>query len=194
MPNWCMNTLSITGPRNVLKAFKLKAVVKVDGRNKFDFSFGSFIRVPEEFSDIHVGGNIIDGKHVTSWRVANGKDIALSDKEISDFTAKYGAANAYDFNCRMLGVKWDVAGDDDGSTPDALRYGFESAWAQPEDGVRNLSAMYPELEFTLEFDEPGQNFGGRVVYCNGNCTDSEYGDSPTNIADMDLNMHERGER
>lgn len=66
------------------------------------------------------------------------------------------------------GTKWDAY--DHGETyrqPGRYEVPFDTAWSPPEPFVAAVSKRFPALTFVLAYDEPGMDFGGYVVYRNG---------------------------
>jgi hypothetical protein len=139
MPNWCNNTLEITGNVKSIAAFKLKATTE-----KGDFSFEPFLPLPKELDTGPCGQEVVP-----------------------ELIKKTGYSNWYDRNCAILGTKWDVNGVLEVSKPAKLGYTFDSAWAPPILGVVAISKQYPTLEFVLGYDEPGEGFAGKVEIKGG---------------------------
>ena len=93
----------------------------------------------------------------------------------------------YDWNIRNWGTKWDVAvsGDEkhpetymEGPTPNGdnlvVYYNFNTAWSRPLPALENLSAQYPDLLFTLSYEEE-TGWGGEMEILRGQIiSESEY--------------------
>lgn len=93
---------------------------------------------------------------------------------------QYGATNWYDWNCKMWGTKWDVTADIHNETETELGYAFDSAWSPPVLFIMAMSNKYPNLKFSLEYDEPGMCFRGTFTADNGEFDDNhEDGYTPT---------------
>lgn len=58
-------------------------------------------------------------------------------------------------------------------TPTTAIYKFDTAWSPPGAFVETASEMFPELEFTLQYGEPGVGFAGRARYVAGVCVEEE---------------------
>lgn len=54
-------------------------------------------------------------------------------------------------------------------TPEAAIYKFDTAWSPPIPWLQRTSELEPELEFELQYGEPGNDFAGRVRYVAGLC-------------------------
>jgi hypothetical protein len=76
--------------------------------------------------------------------------------------------NWYDWSVEHWGCKWDLNPDDTEVTlgEDELRFSFQTAWGPPEAWLKTVSGMFPTLRFDLDYDEPGMDFGGQMVYVN----------------------------
>ena len=140
MPNWCLNTLSVTGDSKQLMAFKRKAAL---GEN--DFCIKTFFPMPEE----------LEGTTSPAPR---------PNKELRK---KYGYDNWYDWCNANWGTKWDVEGHLEKTPRGSVGYTFDSAWAPPDEAIKKISELYPKLTFTLEYDEPGMDFAGTMVIEKG---------------------------
>jgi len=69
------------------------------------------------------------------------------------------------------GTKWDATNtfasehtriDGNGKT---TIYSFITAWSPPEEWVKRVAKLFPTLEFTLEYNEPGIGFSGSFSIC-----------------------------
>lgn len=69
----------------------------------------------------------------------------------------------YEWSIANWGTKWDACephiNHDD---KDYFSVNFESAWGPPIQWVDNIMQDFPDLCFTLEYEEPGMCFGGRL--------------------------------
>jgi hypothetical protein len=69
------------------------------------------------------------------------------------------------------GTKWDAIDPsfntkDCGTTEGQIYYFFNTAWSEPEEVLRELSRLYPNLEIENHWDEE-QGFGECVIYSQG---------------------------
>jgi hypothetical protein len=79
-----------------------------------------------------------------------------------------GTENWYDWSLEHWGCKWgdchtQIVEDDE----DSIVLTFYTAWTPPEAAIQTISGMFPELVFTLTYDEPGMCFLGTCVFRNG---------------------------
>lgn len=58
-------------------------------------------------------------------------------------------------------------------TPTVAVYKFDTPWGPPNEFVERASELFPELEFTLQYAEPGMGFAGRVRMLAGLTLDDE---------------------
>lgn len=72
--------------------------------------------------------------------------------------------NWYDWCIVNWGTKWNAYDFEAAGTG---KYTFYTAWDPPVPVVRSLSRLFPEVEITLEFDEPGMGIYGFLRYKNG---------------------------
>jgi hypothetical protein len=54
--------------------------------------------------------------------------------------------------------------------PEDLSYSFDSAWVPPKPLIKAMGQMFPELTFTLSYEEPGLNIKGQFIMSNTGCT------------------------
>ena len=160
MPNWCQNTLSITGNKRDLTRFKKKAE-DTGADSKTFLSLNNFVPMPKE----------LEG--TTSPCEPN-----------TELRAKYGFDNWYDWHIANWGIKWDVEANKKQEGSNWIKFHFDSPWAPPINAIITISKMYPELTFEIEYAEPGMNFAGRSIYKNGEVISEMYLDVDEVTADM----------
>jgi len=70
----------------------------------------------------------------------------------------------YNWSCENWGTKWDACDSHvNESEPQCFSVGFDTAWSPPIAWIQNIMDKYPNLEFSLEYDEPGMCFGGHLI-------------------------------
>jgi hypothetical protein len=143
MPNWCSNTLQISGNKEQLELFKQKSIIK-SGMDVDIFVMDGCVPMPEEL-------NIM-------------KDI--SEEELSIRKAKYGYDNWYDWRFENWGSKWDAQEPYITEEEELLTINFDTAWSPAIPYVKQVAKMYPDLIFDLYFMETGEWFAGRVFAKN----------------------------
>lgn len=141
MPNWCSNTLIITGDDEEIKKFEKKAKAKDTA-----LSMNKFLPTPKA---------LLEG--TAPNRTENAKELI----------EKYGAKDWYDWHINNWGTKWDLTAELLCSDEGYLQYCFDSAWSPPIEFLKEVSKKYTRLEFRLRYDEPGVGFMGVAKYKNG---------------------------
>ena len=159
MPNECMNTLGIMGPKKDVEAFIEFVNKGTDQINIFD----SLIPMPKELGDTQSPVNLAD----------KGKNKEL--------ISKYGADNWYDWKIDNWGTKW---GDYEVSTstfaecnsPDDwyITYNYTTAWSPGENELANaICKHFPTLKAMIQYEEPGMAFAGETLINNGKIVKQE---------------------
>lgn len=135
MPNWCSNSLHVTGSSYEIAKFREEVIGKRHGDKDEKENVLCFDKV-----------------------VPTPKDL---------LTKEYGDG-AYNWERDNWGCKWG-AGDAtlDYESDTELEYNFSTAWNPPIPFIKKAAEKYPELEFSLEYDEPGMCFRGEFS-CVGN--------------------------
>lgn len=155
MPNWCVNKLVVSGPKEEISKFKeavkgkspvyyetekekqLYASLGLDEKNDSEkfFTLNSIVPVPED----------------------------VLQKGYSEAGHKWQSEN--------WGTKWDLNEEDiefyESNTEDKLFYEFDTAWSPPIPWVWNASKKFPSLGFEIMYFEPGMGFTGITIFENG---------------------------
>ena len=133
MPNWCNNTITLTGPKEKISAIYAKAV-------EDNALLQQLKPMPEA----------LEG--TTSPAPKEGKVQPLVD----------GFDNWYDWRVQNWGTKWDVDVDnlelsDDGTT---ITGWFDSAWAPPIHAYEYFLTDNEDCSIKSYYYEGGMDFGG----------------------------------
>ena len=73
------------------------------------------------------------------------------------------------------GAKRDIYDCDiDDVQSDHIRCNFNSAWDPPVNGIINISKQFPNATFELSYEEPGNDFMGRLKTKNGESVTVDY--------------------
>jgi len=149
MPNWCSNTLTVSGSRTDLA--KAKAA----------------FAAPYDLKGNHVTGDLL------LWNLNRPYEDGQKDAYLNEAEA------SYHFNLQRWGTKWEIDAEfrEDASTDESLVYVFDSAWSPPEAAIAAAAAAWPTLEFYLEFDESGNDFSGFRTYSAGELIESHDAES-----------------
>jgi hypothetical protein len=152
MPNWCMNTITLSGPQTLLKS------LVEDG-----FTLEKLIPCPKE----------LEG---TLYPTPDDKaSKALAKKNVK----KYGAANWYDWKYKNWGTKWDISAEIidecyyDEPNDSVVDIRFDSAWSPPVEAMHYLYNKYKAkgLNIAMEYFEPGAAYLGKVSTNSGKFVD-----------------------
>lgn len=170
MPNWVYNGLTIQGPKESVT--KLKE------------------QMNQPFTRVHNNWNTetqqMEKKLTTYpnpvfafWNIIKPTDLDAYDKQ-PDWSngINNDGDDWYTWNLRNWGTKWDVAVSADDKHPDtymeetedewtaSVFYNFNTAWGVADKALTNLSSQYPDLLFTLSYEEES-GWGGECEYLRG---------------------------
>lgn len=161
MPNWCDNTLIVTGKRDRLKEFKsLVAKKENDGDVMY---FQGIIPCPEELE-----------KSFSGWSGQKDEQEKIEKKQ-EELLKKYGFKDWYDWRIHNWGTKWNGQLYDCTLDDDQLILSFSSAWSPPIEWLEKVAPKFPKLKFELTFMETGCFFAGKCV-AEGESFNNEYGE------------------
>jgi len=152
MPNWVSTTLTVRGSEEEIKRFK-------DGI-KDSKILESYVPCPTELHET-VAGYVGDDK------------AEEHRKQQESNIAKYGHKDWYDWAYDNWGTKWGDC-DTDISEPMAFSDGswevqarYMTAWGPADAGFLKVSAMFPTLLFTFDYDEEAGFFAGTQAMHDG---------------------------
>jgi hypothetical protein len=78
----------------------------------------------------------------------------------------------YEWSIANWGTKWDACEPHiNHNDKDYFSVSFDSAWGPPVLWIRGIMKDFPDLCFTLEYEEPGMCFGGRLTAQHGEIWD-----------------------
>ncbi len=178
MPNWVFNGLTIEGnPNSVnnLIAQMNKPFKKIhDSWN---------IKTQQMEKTVTLYPNPVFAFHniYNHEQAGISEDVYLSQPDHTLPIAeamKFNTNDWYSFNVREWGTKWDVAVHADEKYPDTnmedapngenhvVHYNFNTAWSPPFPAISKLSAQYPDLLFTLSYEEE-TGWGGECEFLRG---------------------------
>jgi hypothetical protein len=146
MPNWCENTISVSGNAELIKKLK-------------DFVGRPIHKADEKIEEpIYSLANIMPST----------PDSAPLLGKMSEST---GFEDWYHNNINSWGTKWDVAGNvymnDYKEGDEFIGYTFDSAWSPPSPTTERLSEIFPELTIEHKYYESGMDFWGIDTYKGG---------------------------
>jgi len=135
MPNWCNNTITISGPTETIKQLWEDATREEGGLLS--------AMVPQP-------ANIFRGNLGTAER---------------EQCAEQGIPNWYDWNVENWGTKWDVSTEgleffDNGDGTASIGGWFDSAWSPPIEAYNTFCDMMDNCSLEASYYEPGMDFAG----------------------------------
>lgn len=151
MPNWCNNSITITGPKDTIADLWTRAKTAQDG----DFGLlQAMVPMPEAL------------RGTTSPTPQEGQANYKGEQPTVD-----GATNWYDWAVNNWGTKWDVS--DEGLEYEDTEDGyatisgwFDSAWAPPVQAYNTYLEQNREVSLVSFYEEGGMDFAGH--YEDGN--------------------------
>lgn len=187
MPNWVYNGLTIEGnPESVKQLMTQMNKPFKQIHDSWNMATGQMEKKVTLYSEpIFAFHNIYNYKDagITDEQYLQQPDHSLPLSEALSFKGNHW----YDFNVREWGTKWDVAVSSDETYPDTnmedtengenhvVHYNFNTAWSPPMPAISKLSAQYPNLLFTLSYEEE-TGWGGESEFLNGKeISESSYG-------------------
>jgi hypothetical protein len=220
MPNWCFNTLTIHGPAEEIKRFK-DGLLRVDDRVCLLQSYlpcpQKLLEMRASFTDIGYEtffnpdpdgySRVLELPEIKKHGIETREQLMeLVRREypdsyenglmINNNLFEFGYRNWYWWCIANWGTKWDVSYTKfNEENPAELIYEFDSAWNPPDIGIHQIAALFPELDFYLEYCEPMMEFQGSDHWVNGELVerhfeslpeiDEESKDEPTTIEDIE---------
>ncbi len=181
MPNWCVNKLTIIGPKDS----RDRLVAQVKGEDT-EFDFGKVVPVPETPTYTATSSNTAFTCGCTSeyidnaWRV-NGKEVVKRATDNGTIGAtfsgtadycpehdaigvQYSPNNWYNWNTSNWGTKWNAAEAYVDHFDAMTIISFETAWAPAEPVVAALAEQFADCQITHDYVECGMEFAGRKVF------------------------------
>ena len=140
MPNWCDNRVEIYGDN----PDQIKEVKKTLASKQTCFDFNNIVPMPKELE-----GTTSPNPEPDSF-------------EAKRLRKQHGHDNWYDWRLENWGTKWNSYSDQIESyeNEDSITYGFETAWGPPVPIIYKLRELYPEVDITAFYDEPGLELAG----------------------------------
>jgi hypothetical protein len=165
MPNWCHNTLEVTGDSEDIIAFINKARRSPDERDQPLF-FTNFVPEPE-YSEEQEGGTMPVWWH---WRIEN-----WGTKWEPTFETPAIALGASE--AEPGAEKERLSLEDAPNGEMRVSYEFDTAWAPPIQVIFAASRQHPDLHFRLTYGEPGDGYGGLIEIVGGLIVAEEDGEA-----------------
>jgi len=192
MPNWVYNGLTIEGPSDSVT--KLVSQLNQPYVRNFEdvWDMDTKTMGPRDVTysnPVFAFWNIISPTDLVAY--VKQPDHSLPIEEAMQFKGDHW----YDWNVRNWGTKWDVAVSDDNEHPNTymegptengdnlvVYYNFETAWSRPLPALEKLSKQYPDLLFTLSYEEE-TGWGGEMEILRGQIISESGYDTKCNECD-----------
>jgi len=187
MPNWVYNGLTIEGnPDFVNKLVSQLNQPFTRVHDNWNMETGQMEKKLTTYPNpVFAFWNIIKPTNLEAY---DNQPDYKSNQSIEDMM-KHDGDDWYNWNLRNWGTKWDVAlSSDEVYAPDTyiegpvqngenlvVYYNFNTAWGVAMPALRELSVQYPELLFTLAYEEE-TGWGGELeLLCGKTISDESYG-------------------
>lgn len=187
MPNYCYNTLTVSGDEDMI--------------NKFDDQFATGgidldVDIRQRLTKAEM--NAINLKDYLIYQIENQEDdysfkglksirpldsysfSAFIPPNLSTFQRGW-----YDWRVEQWGTKWDAAIDTGVEINGDLSYQFDTAWSPPIPVINQMIQSYPELSFRFVYVEEGPSYAGIMEGKDGVVTVDKYEQDNVNKFLMD---------
>ena len=172
MPNWVYNGLTVEGnPESVKKMMDQLNQPFTVIHDSWDISTNTFMKK----------NTLCPNPVFAFWNIVKPTDLDAyynQPKHNPDQPFDMSGDDWYNWNLRNWGTKWDVAVSSTDNLPNTYMeetangdnhvvfYNFETAWGVPDKALVNLSSQYPDLLFTLSYEEEA-GWGGEFEILRG---------------------------
>ena len=185
MPNWCNNTLNVSGDEKSIAAFLSAARGRHAGyKDVFydidtdawpahdDVRVKALTKDPAPLSDEEYDFcmNALYPVPLDFRRFPFDDNSAYKLGMIVGENRDFGG---YRWQSTNWGCKWDVDGELVESHDTFLQYMFDSPWSPPIAFFENIAKDFPTLTFELEYYEPGMGYAGRATFENEDWSEVE---------------------
>ena len=131
MPNWCSNSITISGPTETIKTLWEEAILDADDETGL---LNAMHPMPKELHDTTKG--------------SNGDDFNWYDWRVSNWGTKWEISSE--------GLEFI----DNGDGTACITGWFDSAWAPPIGAYEHFADMMDNCVLEASYYEPGMDFGG----------------------------------
>jgi hypothetical protein len=170
MPNWVYNGLTVEGnPESVKKMMDQLNQPFTVVHDSWDVSTNTFMKK----------NTLYPNPVFAFWNIVKPTDLdAYHNQPKHGQPFDTSGDDWYNWNLRNWGTKWDVAVSSTDNMPNTymeetangdnyvVYYNFETAWGVPDKALVNLSSQYPDLLFTLSYEEE-TGWGGEFEILRG---------------------------
>jgi hypothetical protein len=139
MPNWCNNTLTVSGDEKAIKEFRERGKLKNDDVDT-QLSLAKFVPEPD-YNEVKVKPTF--------------PALVKNSGEFVEPTQAW-----WDWRVQNWGTKWDVDAWVNEESNDHIVYCFDSAWSPPVEWLTKVAEEYKGMHFKLVYREDGNAFMG----------------------------------
>lgn len=161
MPNWCQNTIVVSGKAAEISAFN-------EWLDNGKALLSKIKPTPQPLVETVSGyiGDPDEQKKLEERSAANVKE--------------FGYKNWYDWNIGNWGTKWDVDAEIDevSSIGEQVILSFESAWSPPRNAIALMAEKFHSLTIRHSYLEEGMCFVGYDLYKDGGIAEEVYNEDP----------------
>ena len=147
MPNWCHNSLCVSGPKSDLEIF----MERVQGEEVYEgekvinlLNFNTLVPLPEEENE--------------NWKDQEG---VSHDWQVEHWGTKWQADE--------VSVEWELNLDNE----DYLFYQFLTAWSAPDKFIKAVALMFPTITFELRSCDPSMDWDYQLTAHGDEVSESE---------------------
>jgi len=199
MPNHITNRLTIIGTEE--EVAQVRAKIRGEEADRF-IDFHKIAPIPKELEGTVSPMRIISQEEYDiqekkiatndltenekNWGISRSLTQALAD----EYKEKFGHCDWYGWQTANWGTKWNAY---EQYSDDANVIEFDTAWSTPYSLLVNLSKMFPQITFEVEYAD--EDFGynvGRYVLLNGEVTEQNIPDGGTQEA-IEMAMEIKGD-
>lgn len=189
MPNWCTNSLSLSGPKATILAIIQRAAsgehdyVGPFSRRDKEMDWGTFTPIQMEalMKDDDLFQDKSEHKSLFSFHafVPVPREVMLApydEGQLAKAAAEYpewfsrfpDLLSGYQWEHKNWGCKWGASSvelvDQYGKEDDyTVQYNFDTAWAPPITFLKSFAKLYPDVIMEISYSEEGMGFAGNLT-------------------------------
>lgn len=163
MPNWCFNTLTVSGPEDAVARFhsdRQHALKHYECDAEQVITFNQVAPIPTELKGTisptppteeqirQLAKDNNWSEEILQDRLSGNVLTSIQDTMNKVLIQKYGVCNWYDWCISNWNTKWDAC-HAELVEPNQIK--FDTAWGPPTKVIREFASGYPELTFTHSY-------------------------------------------
>jgi len=183
MPNWCDNTIYITGPsdeRNRLVAEHTVVAENNEWQDGTRLDLTLSVPMPEALGEVsgitstnspdphpNWANLLANGEITQEWHDQLCEDRRKEYEATQRLLAEYGYSGWWHWRLDNWGTKWAPEFFVQAHTETLTEIRGDSAWSPPDALIASVSELFPSLTFSVVYAEEGMGFAGMLRYRNG---------------------------